>query len=412
MDGQFKENLERYADLIVQVGLNLQKDQELLISAPVTAFEFVRLITDKAYDAGALHVMADFHDEELRKIRLEKSSEEGLKVFPHWKQRGYTEMAENNVALLNLAAPNPSLLRDIDPARVAILNRVSAEASKEFSAYIGGGKISWLIAAYPTREWAESVFPDSDNAVEKLWDSIFYTTRTDRDQTVERWEQHITGLNEKARLLNEGNYKKLHYKGPGTDLTIGFHPETRWISAQFTNDKGVPFVPNLPTEEVFTIPDRAKVNGVVTSTKPLNYGGTLIKDFSLTFKDGKVVDFSAREGYETLKNLLDTDEGASYLGEVALVPHDSPISNTNIIFNNTLFDENASCHIALGRALTVCVENGKEMSNEDLQSIGFNESMVHVDFMIGSNELNIDGEREDGTLEPIFRNGDWVVASN
>ncbi|WP_175991432.1 aminopeptidase [Bacillus sp. Marseille-Q1617] len=410
MNAHYKENLERYADLIVQVGLNLQKDQELLISAPIAAYEFVRQITAKAYEAGALHVMTDFHDEELKKIRLEKSSEEGLKVFPHWKQKGYIEMAENNVALLNLIAPNPSLLKQADPGRVALLNKVAAEASKEFSAYIGGGKISWLIAAYPTEEWAQSVFPESDRteAVEKLWENIFYTTKTDRGQTVERWEQHISNLNERASLLNQSQFKKLHYKGPGTDLTIGFHPKTKWISAQFTNDKGIPFVPNLPTEEVFTIPDKTSVNGVVSSTKPLNYGGTLIKDFSLTFKEGKVVDFSAREGYETLKNLLAADEGASYLGEVALVPHDSPISNTNIIFNNTLFDENASCHIALGRALSVCVENGKEMSQEELNDIGFNESMIHVDFMIGSRDLHIDGEKADGTLQPIFRNGDWV----
>ncbi|MGR3764569.1 aminopeptidase [Rossellomorea sp. NS-SX7] len=410
MNAHYKENLERYADLIVQVGLNLQKDQELLISAPISAYEFVRQITAKAYEAGALHVMADFHDEELKKIRLEKSSEEGLKVFPHWKQKGYIEMAENNVALLNLIAPNPSLLKHADPGRVALLNKVAAEASKEFSAYIGGGKISWLIAAYPTEEWAQSVFPgfNREDAVEKLWDNIFYTTRTDREQTVELWEQHINNLNERASLLNQAKYNKLHYKGPGTDLTIGFHPQTKWISAQFTNDKGTPFVPNLPTEEVFTIPDKTSVNGVVSSTKPLNYGGTLIKDFSLTFKDGRVVDFSAKEGYETLKNLLAADEGASYLGEVALVPHDSPISNTNIIFNNTLFDENASCHIALGRALSVCVENGKEMSQDDLNAIGFNESMIHVDFMIGSKDLHIDGEKADGSIQPIFRNGDWV----
>ncbi|QWC21253.1 aminopeptidase [Bacillus haikouensis] len=410
MNTRYNENLERYADLIVRVGLNIQEGQQVLISAPVTTYEFVRMVTEKAYEAGALHVMTDFYDEELKKIRLEKSSVEGLKVYPHWKQKGLIEMAEDNVALLNLIAPDPSLLKDADPERVALLNKVGAEASKEFSSYIGGGKISWLIAAYPTRQWAESVFPEleREDAVEKLWENIFYTTRTDREETVNLWEKHIGELNERARLLNEAGYRKLHYKGPGTDLTIGFHQQTKWISAQFTNDRGTPFVPNLPTEEVFTIPDRNSVSGVVSSTKPLNYGGTLIKNFTLTFKDGKVVDFSAEEGYETLKNLLAADEGASYLGEVALVPHDSPISNTNIIFNNTLYDENASCHIALGRALSVCVENGNNLTEEELNEVGFNQSMIHVDFMIGSKELNIDGEKADGTLEPIFRNGDWV----
>ncbi|MCA0148102.1 aminopeptidase [Rossellomorea vietnamensis] len=410
MNEAFERNLGRYADLIVEVGLNLQKGQELMISAPITSYEFVRLITEKAYEAGALNVLTDFYDDELKKIRLEKSAEEGLKAFPEWKAKGYIEMAENNVALLNLAAPNPSLLRDSDPTRVAMLNKTSAEAMKDFSAYIGGGKISWLIAAIPTVEWAQTVFPDlsQEEAFTKLWENIFYTTRTDQENTVELWEAHIENLNKNADRLNKGKYKKLHYKGPGTDLTIEFHPKTKWISAQFTNDKEIPFVPNLPTEEVFSIPDKYGVNGVVSSTKPLNYSGTLIKNFSLTFKEGKVIDYTAEEGYETLKNLLETDEGASYLGEVALVPHDSPISNTNIVFNNTLFDENASCHIALGRALSVCVEDGKTMTREQLQEIGFNESMIHVDFMIGSSQLDIDGEKADGTIEPIFKAGDWV----
>ncbi|MGG1632761.1 aminopeptidase [Rossellomorea sp. NRS-1567] len=410
MNTAFESKLERYADLIVKVGLNLQKDQELLISAPITAYKFVRLVTKKAYEAGVLNVLTDFYDEELKKIRLDNSSEEGLKAFPDWKAKGFIEMAENNVALLNLAAPNPSLLRDADPKRVAILNRASAEAMKDFSAYIGGGKISWLIAAFPTIEWAQTVFPElsQDEAIDKLWENIFYTTRTDQENTVALWESHISNLNKNADRLNQSKYKKLHYKGPGTDLSIEFHPQTKWISAQFTNDQGIPFVPNLPTEEVFTIPVKQGVNGTVSSTKPLNYSGTLIKNFSLTFKDGKVVEFTAEEGYETLKNLLETDEGASYLGEVALVPHNSPISNTNIIFNNTLFDENASCHIALGRALSVCVEEGKNMTAEQLRKVGFNESMIHVDFMIGSAQLDIDGEKEDGSIEPIFKAGDWV----
>ncbi|MGF3103150.1 aminopeptidase [Rossellomorea sp. DUT-2] len=410
MNTAFECKLERYADLIVQVGLNLQKDQELLISAPITAYKFVRLVTKKAYEAGVLNVLTDFYDEELKKIRLDNSSEEGLKAFPDWKAKGFIEMAESNVALLNLAAPNPSLLRDADPKRVAILNRASAEAMKDFSAYIGGGKISWLIAAFPTIEWAQTVFPElsQDEAIDKLWENIFYTTRTDQDDTVALWESHISNLNKNADRLNQSKYKKLHYKGPGTDLSIEFHPQTKWISAQFTNDQGIPFVPNLPTEEVFTIPIKQGVNGTVSSTKPLNYSGTLIRNFSLTFKDGKVVEFTAEEGYETLKNLLETDEGASYLGEVALVPHNSPISNTNIIFYNTLFDENASCHIALGRALSVCVEEGKNMTAEQLRKVGFNESMIHVDFMIGSAHLDIDGEKEDGSIEPIFKAGDWV----
>ncbi len=407
---QFEQNLERYADLIVQVGLNIQKDQVLWVNAPISAYEFVRKISVKAYEIGAKNVMVDYYDEELKKIRLEKSTEEGLSSFPTWKAKGQVEMAKENVAVLSLAAPNPSLLKGVDPKRTAILNRVSAEGMKEFNSYISGGKISWLIAAIPTKEWALSVFPslEEDEAYDKLWANIFYTTRVDRENPVELWKEHIATMTEKANYLNDQDFRKLYYKAPGTDLSIELHPKTKWICAEFTNDKGTKFVPNLPTEEVFTIPVKNGVNGVVTSTKPLNYSGNLLENFTLTFENGKVVDFQAEQGYETLKNLLETDEGASFLGEVALVPHDSPISNTGIVFNNTLYDENASCHIALGNALSICVEDGKSMTEEQLKEIGYNSSITHVDFMIGSAEMDIDGEREDGTILPIFRKGNWA----
>ncbi|WP_456274523.1 aminopeptidase [Bacillus sp. AK031] len=402
--------LERYADLLIRVGINLQEGQTLLINAPVTEADFVAQLTEKAYDTGAKDVIVDYSDDKVRKLKMEKAPVEGLKDFPHWKAKGFVEMAKNNVAVLNLISPDPSLLKGIDAKRVAMANKASGEAFKDFSSYISGGRISWLIAAVPSKAWAKSVFPElsDEEAVEKLWDNIFYTTRVDQENPVHLWEKHIENMNKNADHLNERAYRKLHYKGPGTDFSVQLHPKSKWICAQFTNDKGVHFVPNLPTEEVFTIPVRDSVNGTVSSTKPLNYSGNLINNFSLTFKDGKVTEFHAEEGYDTLKGLLETDEGASFLGELALVPHDSPISNTNIIFNNTLFDENASCHIALGNALSICVENGKEMSKDELKEIGFNESLTHVDFMIGSGNLDIDGEREDGTTEPIFRKGNWA----
>jgi aminopeptidase len=406
----FNTKLGHYADLIVKVGLNIQNGQDLLVNAPISAASFVQQVAIKAYKAGAKNVLVEYSDEELTKTKLEMAPEEGLTEFPQWKAKGYFEMAENNVALLNIKVPNPTLLKDVDPKRVAIANNASGKAMKDFRKYTGGGRISWLIASIPTKEWATSVFPelDEDRAIDKLWDYIFYTTRIHEEDPVLLWEEHIERLNKNADYLNRKKYKKLHYTGPGTNLTIELPTQSKWMCAQFTNDQGISYVPNLPTEEVFTIPVKTGVNGVVNSTKPLNYAGNLIKNFSLTFKNGKVVDFTAEEGYETLENLLRSDEGASYLGEVALVPHDSPISNTGIIFNNTLYDENASCHIALGNALSICVEDGKKMSKEVLQSIGFNDSIVHVDFMIGSKELDIDGELEDGKIEPIFRNGNWA----
>jgi aminopeptidase len=402
--------LERYADLLIRVGINLQEGQTLVINAPVTEAAFVAQLTEKAYDAGAKNVMVEYSDDKLTRLKMEKAPEEGLKDFPLWKAKGFIEMAKDNAAVLNLTAPNPTLLKGIDANRVAMANKARGEAFREYQPFISGGRISWLIAAVPSKSWAKTVFPDlsEEEAVEALWDKIFYTTRVDQENPVQLWEKHIESMTKNADHLNDRRYRKLHYYGPGTDFTVELHPKSKWICAQFTNDQGINFVPNLPTEEVFTIPVRDSVNGTVSSTKPLNYSGNLINNFSLTFKDGKVTEFNAEEGYETLKGLLETDEGASFLGELALVPHNSPISNTDIIFNNTLFDENASCHIALGNALSICVENGKEMNQDELKQIGFNESMTHVDFMIGSEELNIDGELEDGTMEPIFRNGNWA----
>ncbi|MGD6967450.1 aminopeptidase [Rossellomorea vietnamensis] len=402
--------LEKYADLLIRVGINLQEGQTLIINAPITEADFVAQLAEKAYETGAKNVLVEYSDEKLTRLKMEKAPEEGLKDFPVWKAKGMVEMAKENAAVLNLTSPNPTLLKGIDAKRVAMANKASGEAFKDFQPFISGGRISWLIAAVPSKAWARTVFPDlpEEEAVEKLWDKIFYTTRVDQENPVQLWEKHIENMTKNADHLNERAFRKLHYKGPGTDFTVELHSKSKWICALFTNDQGVQFVPNLPTEEVFTIPVRNSVNGTVSSTKPLNYSGNLINNFTLTFKDGKVTEFSAEEGYDTLKSLLETDEGASFLGEIALVPHDSPISNTDIIFNNTLFDENASCHIALGNALSICVENGKNMSKEELKEIGFNESLTHVDFMIGSEHLDIDGVLDDGSIEPIFRKGNWA----
>lgn len=406
----FEENLKKYAQLVIQVGINIQEGQTLVIHAPITASHFIRELSKQAYKSGAKNVHIEYSDDELTLIKYLHSPLEGLKEFPHWKAKGLVELAKNNAAFLYVDTSNPTLLQNIDAERLAIAMKTNAAGLKELTEYRLNSQCSWSIISFPTIEWASQVFPEADDkeCVNKLWELIFKTTRVTDDNPIQSWQNHIQLLNSKAHYLNERKYKKLHYKSDKTDLTIELPDNHKWLSAQFQNKSHTPFIPNMPTEEVFTVPLKTGVNGTVRSTKPLNYGDTLINNFSLTFREGKVVDFSAETGYETLKNLLETDEGALHLGEVALVPHDSPISNTNVIFSNTLFDENASCHLALGSALPMCIQDGIHMSKEELKNNGLNDSITHVDFMIGSSSLDIDGDTLDGELEPIFRKGNWA----
>ena len=262
----------------------------------------------------------------------------------------------------------------------------------------------------PTQAWADKVFPELDEAkrMDALWDAIFKATRVDQEDPVAEWKKHTDTLDSKADHLNQKKYQALHYSAPGTDLTVELAKDHIWVSAGSVNENGVTFIANMPTEEVFTANAKTGVNGVVSSTKPLSYAGNLIENFTLTFKEGKVVDFKAEKGEETLKKLIETDEGSAYLGEIALVPHQSPISETDLIFFNTLFDENASNHFALGKAYPFCVEGGKNMSDEEVVAHGLNDSLTHVDFMIGSAEMNIDGITSDGKKEPVFRKGNWA----
>ncbi|KHF40461.1 aminopeptidase [Halalkalibacter okhensis] len=406
----FQENLEKYAELAVKVGVNIQPGQTLVVRTPLNAADYVRAVAKKAYEAGAKNVHVEWSDEELTKTKYELAPDEAFHEFPEWVAKGYEEMAENGAAFLSITGSNPDLLKDADPERVSNANKSSGKAMEGFRSYIMSDKISWSIVAVPSAGWAKKVFPEDseEKAVEKLWDAIFAATRINQADPVSAWQEHLSLLDEKMNALNEKHYHALHYTSEGTDLVIEL-PETHlWVSGGSINKDGVQFVANMPTEEVFTSAKKTGVNGTVSSTKPLNYGGTLINNFSLTFKDGKVIDYKAEEGYETLKRLLDTDEGARFIGEVALVPHKSPISDTNILFYNTLFDENASNHLAIGSAYAFCIEGGKEMNKEELEKNGLNTSLTHVDFMIGSADMNIDGVYEDGKREPIFRDGNWA----
>ncbi len=404
-------NLNKYAELVVKVAINLQKDQTLVINSPITSVEFVRAITKKAYEVGARYVHVEWNDEEITKLKLLKAPEEALKEFPIWKAKGFEEMAEAGAAFLSISASNPDLLREVDPQRVAINNKTAAEALQNFRRYTQTGKVSWAIVSVPTKEWADKVFANLDESerVNALWENIFKVTRVNLDDPVASWKEHINNLRGKLEYLNNKKFKKLYFKNHSTDLVVELPNDHLWIGGGLKNEKGNEFIPNMPTEEVFTMPLKTGVNGYITSTKPLNYGGQVIENFTMTFKEGRIVDFTAEKGYETLKKLIETDEGSHYLGEVALVPHKSPVSDSNIVFFNTLFDENASSHLALGSAYPLCIEDGGRLSKVELEERGANTSLVHVDFMIGSNDMNVDGETLDGKLYPIFRGGNWSI---
>nr|WP_240546230.1 aminopeptidase [Paenibacillus artemisiicola] len=411
MINDFEAKLERYAALAVEVGVNVRPGQTLVVTAGITSAPFVRKVVKKAYEAGAKNVHVEWSDDVVTRTKYELAPDEAFREYPQWRAKGWEDMAEDNAAFLSIVAANPDLLKGIPAERIANANKAAGIALKTWRTYTMSDKVSWSIVAVPSADWAAKVFPDvaPEAQQDALWDAIFAATRINEPDPVAAWKTHIDVLDRKASILNEKKYFALRYTGPGTDLTLELPQGHIWISAGSENAKGDIFVANMPTEEVFTAPLRGGANGTVTSTKPLSYGGNLIKDFVLTFKDGKVVDIQAEEGLEVLQNLIGTDEGAAFLGEVALVPHRSPISDTNLIFYNTLFDENASCHLAIGKAYAFCVEGGKAMNEEQQIAAGLNSSLVHVDFMIGSAELDIDGIRADGTAEPLFRGGNWAI---
>lgn len=403
---------EKYAELALKTGVNLKENQLLMINSSIEGVEFTRLLVKKAYEMGAKDVVINWQDDDITLLRYQHASEEALTTIPDWMVDKYVYYAENDVALLSVRSTNPDLLKDVDPGRVAKATKASAEALKEFRKYTMNDKIAWSIISIPTNDWAMKIFPgnDAETAKELLWEQIFKIVRIDQEDPIQAWDAHNATLKAAHKILNDKQYQSLKFTAPGTDITFGLPEGHIWKGGGANTEAGRHFNPNMPTEEVFTMPDKYNVNGVVKSTKPLIYGGNMIDNFSLTFKDGRVMDFKAEQGYETLKHLLDTDEGAKRLGEIALVPHRSPISQSGLIFYNTLYDENASCHIALGKAYPTNIENGAQMSDEELDQHGVNDSLTHVDFMIGSAELDIDGVRADGETEAIFRKGEWALA--
>lgn len=406
----FNENLNKYAALAVEVGVNIQPGQNLFIAASIDSVELVRLITKKAYEIGANQVFVDFSDDEITRLRYELAPKDSFDIFPSWKAQEKELLAEQGAAFMSIISQSPDLLKGVDTNKIAAFQKAAGTALSKYRQYTQSDKVSWTVIASPSKAWASKVFPEvaEEKQVSALWDAIFKAVRADLENPVEAWKEHDELLHTKVDYLNDKNYKKLHYTAPGTDLTIELPKGHLWCGASSVNEKGNDFMANMPTEEVFTVPLKTGVDGYVASTKPLSYGGNIIDNFTVTFEKGRIVKVEAEQGQTVLENLVATDEGSHYLGEVALVPHDSPISNSNLLFYNTLFDENASNHLAIGSAYAFCLEGGKKMSREELAQNGLNESITHVDFMIGSEKMNIDGIKEDGTIEPIFRNGNWA----
>lgn len=404
------KNLEKYAELAVKVGINLKEKEGLIIAGNVDTLPLARKIMKKAYELGAKHVEFQLNDDEMTLIRYENAKEFVFESFPQWKVDALETMYKDNYHHIFISAPNPELLKDIDGDIVATVQKSSSIAMAPVMKYRMTGITKWNIIAMPSIPWAKSVFPDLDEdaAINALWEKIFQATRVDQEDPIKAWEIHDKNIKKYRNFLNEKQFEKLILTGPGTDLEVYLAEDHFWMGGSKESQAGDAYVANMPTEEVFTTPHRLKVNGTLKATKPLSLNGKLVDNFGFTFKDGKVVDFYAEKGYEVLEKLMENDEGAKYLGEVALVQDDSPISNTGILFNNTLFDENASVHFALGRAYAYAMQNGSNMTEEELQAKGANFSLIHVDFMVGGPELQVVGYEKDGTKIQLFKKGNWV----
>lgn len=406
----FQAKLEKYAELAVKIGVNVQQGQNLIINATIDSAELVRLIVKQAYEAGARFVKVNWSDGTVTRLRYDMAAEESFLDEPKWYAGEMLEYVENGAAVLHIISSDPDLLKGVSSERLTNHQKSYGKVMRQYREMQMSDKFSWSIVAVPSKAWAAKVFPElpEDRQVDALWEAIFRTVRLDQPDPIVAWKRHIGNLTEKSDYLNAKKYKKLHYKAPGTDLTIELPEGHLWVAAESINVQGNTFLANLPTEEVFTAPFKTGVNGTVSSTKPLSYRGTIVDRFSLTFENGRIVDYKAEVGADVLKRLVELDEGSHYLGEVALVPHNSPISQSGILFYNTLFDENASNHLAIGNAYAFNLEGGKAMSQDELAQSGLNSSLAHEDFMVGSAEMDIFGITADGQEEPIFAKGNWA----
>ncbi len=408
----FEEKLDRFAQVAVHVGLNLQAGQELLITASVEMLPLVRRITAHAYQAGALLVTTFYGDDESALARYQYASDASFDYAAQWMADGIATAYRNGAARLGIAGANPALLAGQDPAKVSRANIAASKANKPAMELITRHAINWSIVAAATPAWAKLVFPalPEEQAVAKLWDAIFTASRVTSADPVAAWKAHSQHLHERVAYLNEKRYHALRFRTADgtTDLTVGLADDHLWAGGGDKSGNGVFCNPNIPTEECFTTPHKDRVDGFVKASKPLSHQGTLIENITCTFEGGKIVKATATAGEDVLNRLISTDDGARRLGEVALVPHSSPVAQSGVLFWNTLFDENAASHIALGQAYSTCLIDGETMDAEQLAARGANASLIHVDWMIGSGQMDVDGVKSDGTTEPLMRQGEWV----
>ncbi|MEO5806191.1 aminopeptidase [Devosia sp.] len=402
--------LDKLGQVAIKVGLQLAEGQDLLITSPMSAAPLVRRITEHAYKAGAGLVTTIYSDEEATLARYKHANAASFDKAAGWLYKGMAEAFSNNTARLAISGDNPMMLAGQDTDKVSRANRANSAAYKPAMALITGFDINWNIVSYPTPAWAKLVFPNDPEeiAIGKLAEAIFAASRVDRDDPIAAWKEHNGNLKTRWSWLNGKNFAALKYTGPGTDLTIGLADGHQWKGGASQAKNGITCNPNIPTEEVFTTPHKLRVDGYVAGTKPLSHNGTLITDMQARFEGGRLVELKASKGQDVFNKVLDTDEGARRLGEVALVPHSSPISASGILFYNTLYDENASCHIAMGQCYADCFVGGKSLSQEQISAQGGNSSNIHIDWMIGSNHVDIDGVNADGSTEPVFRKGEWA----
>lgn len=402
--------LEKLAEVAVKVGLQLRQGQDLVITAPLAALPLVRLITKHAYSAGAGIVSTFYSDEETTLARFRYGQDASFDKAAGWLYEGMAKAYEGGAARLAISGDNPMMLANEDPEKVARANKATSMAYKPALEKISNFDINWHICSYPNPAWARQVFPElaEEDAVHKLAEAIFAASRINTPDPIAAWAEHNANLKKRSSWLNTERFSALHFTGPGTDLTVGLADGHEWHGGASKAKNGIICNPNIPTEEVFTTPHALKVEGTVSSTKPLSHQGTLIDNIQVRFEAGRIVEAKASKGESVLNKVLDTDEGARRLGEVALVPHSSPISASGVLFYNTLFDENASCHIALGQCYSKCFLDGASLTPEQIKQQGGNSSLIHIDWMIGSDKVDIDGVREDGSSIPVMRKGEWA----
>lgn len=409
-----KELIKEFAKLAIVNGVNVQSGQPLVINAPVEAYELVRECVKVAYQQGCEKVTVNYNDDIKTRLDYENMSENELANVPNWQIERKKYEIEKATCYLHIIGEDPDLLAGIDPVKIKASSLARMKAMQPYQYYTMNNIGQWSIIAYPNLAWAKKVFPNKsdDDALQALWDAILYTSRVELDKTLDNWDKHNKEIHDHSKIMNDYNFKSLHFKNSiGTDLTVGLIKNHIWEGGYDISKGEFPcrFNPNIPTEELFTMPDRYHIDGKVVSTKPLSYNGVIISQFSLTFKDGQIVDYDALDNKEVLKNLIEMDKGTKSLGEVALISYDSPISNSGILFYETLFDENASCHLAIGACYPTNVKGGTDLTADELYELGGNDSMEHVDFMFGSNDMSIVGLTYDDKEIEVFKNGNFII---